>query len=97
MNRRLHHLCTLGILLSFAACANYKPHISEPAGPGGSEIPAGELEYQLVFLSDLYADQERGLTTLSSAAALTQESAVNGRLALLGDVVGPNGMKKKDD
>ncbi|MEM6396399.1 MAG: hypothetical protein AAF741_08635 [Bacteroidota bacterium] len=94
---RIYRLSALSSILLLAACANYQKHTAEPAKPYGSEPPKGALQHQLVFLSDLYADHDRGLTTLESAASLTQESGVKGKMAILGDIVGTKGLRKKDD
>lgn len=72
-------------------------HLAPAVQPGGDLPPKTEAEYRLFFVGDLGHQPERGLTTLQSITALSQEAGPASGLVLLGDITGRDGLRSDDD
>ena len=57
--------------------------------------PVGEPEYSTFMIGDLGYDYSRGLTTLDAMVRAMPEGKKKSSLLLLGDITGPDGMRKK--
>ncbi len=95
----IHLLVRLFLLLClsgfFLQCANYRMHVDDQDGLVEVEQPAGELTYSSFLVGGLGYDYERGLTTLEALVKQMPEGKKNSSLLLLGDITGPDGLRKK--
>lgn len=78
-------------------CANYTRYEAEIEDLTSDEAPLGKLEYSTYLVGDLGYDYERGLTTLSTMVEDMPDDADRAALMLLGDIVGPRGLRKNDE
>lgn len=72
-------------------------HLAPAFQPGDELPPETEAEYRLFFVGDLGHQPERGLTTLQSITALSQEAGPASGLVLLGDITGRDGLGSDDE
>jgi len=97
IQRLFSYLAGLGLLtLLLSHCADYKVHEDEPGEFTSVVAPSGDLEYSTFMVGDLGYDYQRGLTTLGAMADAMPEGKKKSSLLLLGDITGPDGLRKKD-
>ena len=86
------------MLAIFSACADYQTHVeADEPGLTADVSPSGALEYSTFMVGDLGYDYGRGLTTLDAMVRAMPKDKKASSLLLLGDIVGPRGLRKKGD
>ncbi|MTB50881.1 hypothetical protein [Lewinella sp. W8] len=90
---RLFGLLVIGLL--FTQCADFRPHELPIEGLTSEAPPTGKLEYSTFMVGDLGYDYDRGLTTLEAMVKAMPEGKKKSSLLLLGDITGPDGLRKK--
>ncbi|MEM1359312.1 MAG: hypothetical protein AAGF89_13980, partial [Bacteroidota bacterium] len=83
------------LLLLLPHCANYQLHKEEVDELTSEVAPSGDLEHSTFMVGDLGYDFERGLTTLEAMIKAMPVGKKNSSLLLLGDITGPEGLRKK--
>lgn len=81
-------------ILSFQ-CADFRPHELPVEGLTSEARPSGKLEYSTFMVGDLGYDYDRGLTTLDAMVKAMPAGKKRSSLLLLGDITGPEGLRKK--
>ncbi|MEM6771237.1 MAG: hypothetical protein AAF597_11690, partial [Bacteroidota bacterium] len=90
---------TFALLLLFVLCshcADYQRFAAPSDELATEQTPTGALEYSTFMVGDLGYDYERGLTTLEAMVAAMPPGKKQSSLLLLGDITGPDGLRKKD-
>ena len=95
-NQLLHALYCLVLLIGLTTCADYKVHtLPDEPGTTADVKPVGEPEYSAFLVGDLGYDYARGLTTLDAMVRAMPPGKEASSLMLLGDITGPDGLRKK--
>ncbi|WP_273444099.1 hypothetical protein [Neolewinella agarilytica] len=85
------------LLLLLTHCADYKLHEAELEGFTAETPPSGALEYSTFMVGDLGHNYARGLTTLDAIVRAMPPGKKNSSLLLLGDITGPDGLRKNGE
>lgn len=91
---RYFSLAFIGLLL--LQCANFQPYRSDKVTKNETPPASGNTDYSTFFVGDLGYDHARGLVTLDAISKAIRQTENKKSLLLLGDIVGPEGLKRKD-
>ena len=84
-------------LLLLNSCANYRPHLANPSADNQTPAPDEAPLYSALFVGDIGYEPEHGLKTLRAMNRQLKELEEKGVLLLLGDIIGPDGFRNKDE
>ncbi|MGB3545376.1 MAG: hypothetical protein WBA17_00265 [Saprospiraceae bacterium] len=79
-------------------CADYRPHVVEETVRTPADMPTEKADYSVMMVGDLGYRPQVGLDVLKAMEAQYKElDADKSALLILGDISGPEGMRKGDD
>ncbi|OAV45479.1 hypothetical protein [Lewinella sp. 4G2] len=83
------------VFIFCSQCADYKMHVDDQDGLVIESDPKGQMVYSTFMVGDLGYDYQRGLTTLDAMVRAMPAGKKKSSLLLLGDITGPEGLRKK--